>query len=109
VLDEAAAGDPFAANERLEILAAMTVLAIKPEALELAKELVQAGALPAKAVVDATHIAIAATHGISFLLTWNCRHMANASLRPLIESVCAVKRYKAPVVCTPEELMEASS
>jgi hypothetical protein len=106
VLQEAGAGDPQAAEERIAVLAPMTLLETKEEALALAKELVQAGALPAKAAEDALHIAIAATNGIPYLLTWNCRHMANAAMRPLIESVCASKGYKVPVICTPEELME---
>jgi len=84
----------------------MTLLETKEEALALAKELLQAGALPAKAAEDALHIAIAATNGIPYLLTWNCRHMANAAMRPLIESVCASQGYRVPVICTPEELME---
>jgi hypothetical protein len=37
-------------------------------------------------------------------LTWNCRHMANATMRPVIEAVCASQGYKAPIICTPEEL-----
>jgi hypothetical protein len=109
VLREASVGDAQAAQERLDILTAMTLLATKPEALDLAKGLVQAGALPAKAGEDALHIAIAATNEIPFLLTWNCRHMANAIMRPLIEGVCAGKGYKTPIICTPEELMEVKS
>jgi hypothetical protein len=107
VLQEASDGDPQAAQERLDVLATMTMLEIKNEAVELAEELVRAGALPAKAENDALHIAVAAIHHIPFLLTWNCRHMANAAMRAQIESVCAVKGFKAPVICTPEELMEA--
>ena len=53
---------------------------------------------------DALHIAIAANQRIPYLLTWNCRHMANATMRPVIEAVCASKGYKAPIICTPEEL-----
>ena len=106
VLQEAGAGDPQAAQERLELLEAMTFLETTAEALELAKELVRAGALPATAGDDALHIAIAATQGVPYLLTWNCRHMANARMRPLIESICASKGHKAPIICTPEELLE---
>ena len=83
----------------------MTVLEIKEEAVELAEELVQDGALPANAGNDALHIALAAIHRIPYLLTWNCRHMANATMRAPIESVCASKGFKAPIICTPEELM----
>ena len=107
VLDEAGAGDAQAAQERLLVLQPMLVLETTPEALELAKELLQAGALPAKAADDALHIAVAATKAIPFLLTWNCRHLANAVMRPVIETVCNAKGFKAPIICTPEELLEA--
>src|SRR5579875_220115 len=106
VLDEASAGDAQAAQERLLVLRPMLVLETTMEALELAKELLQAGALPAKAVDDALHIAISATKSIPYLLTWNCRHLANAVMRPVIESVCSAKGFKAPIICTPEELLE---
>ena len=107
VLKEAGAGDSQAAQERLEALKAMTMLETSAEALDLAKELIQAGALPAKAADDALHIGVAAMNGIPYLLTWNCRHLANATMRPLIEAVCTAKGLKAPIICTPEELLEA--
>jgi hypothetical protein len=109
VIGEAGSGDPQAAQERLEALKAMTLLETPTEALDLAKELVRAGALPAKAAVDALHIAIAASNGIRFLLKWNCRHLANATMRPMIEAVCASKGVRAPIICTPEELLEEKS
>lgn len=107
VLDEAGAGDAVAAQERLVVLQPMLVLETTAEALELAKELLQAGALPAKAANDAIHIAVAATKSVPYLLTWNCRHLANAVMRPVIEKVCSAKGLKAPIICTPEELLEA--
>lgn len=70
----------------------------------MAKELLRAGALPEKAAGDSLHIAVAAVHAVPFLLTWNCRHLANATMRPMIESVCTGKGFKAPIICTPEEL-----
>ena len=105
VLDEAGAGDAQAAQERLLALQSVLVLETTVEALELAKELLGAGALPAKAADDALHVAVAATKAIPFLLTWNCRHLANAAMRPMIESVCQAKGFKAPIICTPEELL----
>jgi hypothetical protein len=95
ILEEAAAGDPQAAQERLDALRPMTFLETTNAALALAKELIQAGALPAQAGSDALHIAIAATQGIPYLLTWNCRHLANATMRPRIESVRAKPRSSA--------------
>ncbi len=109
VFQEALAGDPQAAQERIEAMQTMTLVETTPAALSLAKDLVQAGALPAKAGDDALHIAVAATQGIPYLLTWNCRHMANATMRPVIESVCARNGFKAPIICTPEELLEKQS
>jgi hypothetical protein len=106
VLAEAAAGDSQAAQDRLAVLSSMAVVETTPAALELAKELIQRGALPTKAADDALHIAVAAVHAIPYLMTWNCRHLANATMRPMIESVCAVKGFKAPIICTPEELLE---
>ena len=108
VLQEAGAGDPQAAQDRLDLLSPMTFLATTVEALALAKDLLQAGALPAKAAEDALHIAIAAAQGIPYLLTWNCRHMANATMRGHIETVCARHGFKAPIICTPEELLETN-
>jgi hypothetical protein len=107
VIDEASAGDPEAARERLAILQPMLVLETTSEALELARELIQAGAMPVKAVGDALHIAIAATKGIPFLLTWNCRHLANAVMRPKIEAACQGQGFQAPIICTPEQLLES--
>jgi hypothetical protein len=107
VLDEAGAGDAQAALEGILVLRPMLVLETTADALELAKELLQAGALPAKAADDALHIAVAATKTIPYLLTWNCRHLANALMRPVIETVCEAKGFKAPIICTPEELLES--
>src|SRR5262249_56056407 len=104
---EAGAGGREAGEDGLEVLQAMTFLETTTAALALAKALIQAGALPAKAGADALHIAIAATQGIPYLMTWNCRHLANATMRPLIEAVCARSGFKAPIICTPEELLEA--
>jgi hypothetical protein len=106
VLQEAATGDPTMAHRRLESVRGLPVLAVTPEATELAEQLVQKGLLPLKAEVDALHIGVAATHGIEYLLTWNCKHIANARMRSQIEWICRKLGYEPPVMCTPEELME---
>jgi hypothetical protein len=76
------------------------------EALLLAQQFIQFGAIPQKAAEDAAHIAIAATNGVEYLVTWNCRHIANAIMRPHIEAVCRGAGYEPTIICTPEELME---
>ena len=61
--------------------------------------------MPLKAADDALHLAIAAVHGIDFLLTWNCRHLANAEIMGAMAHVLTAEGYRVPVVCTPDELM----
>jgi hypothetical protein len=109
VLQEAGSGDPDAIQERLAVLKSMLLLDTTEAAVILAAELVRARALPEKAADDALHIAVAASQKIPYLLTWNCRHMANATMRPVIDAVCASKGYKAPIICTPEELRKEIS
>ena len=105
VLDEAAAGDAEAARERLLALQDFPLLDLTDEVGDLAAELVTSLALPPKAVTDAAHIAIAAVHGMHFLLTWNCTHIANAEMSVAIEIACRERGFTCPVICTPEELM----
>ena len=108
VVAEARAGDPEAAGSRLEALEAVTLLDATPDAEALANALVEAGAVPRHAADDAAHISIAVTNGVEFLVTWNFRHIANAAMRARIEQVCRQKGYEPPVICTPNELMEAN-
>ena len=107
VREEAGVGDPDAANARLAALAPLARLAASMEARELAQRLVDAGAVPRRAAQDAAHVAIAAVHGVEFVATWNFRHIANATARRQIESVCRDSGIDPPVLCTPEELTEA--
>jgi predicted nucleic acid-binding protein len=105
VLDEASAGDPEAATRRVAILASLSLLDITPEAVALARQLLELAGLPEQAGADALHIATAACHGMNYLLTWNSTHIANAELRPRIDQACRSQGYEAPVLCTPDELM----
>lgn len=106
VREEAAAGDADAANRRLQIVDSLPALSHDQSARQLSKILTQKLRLPPRAAADSAHIAIAVTNGMDYLLTWNCRHIANARLRTMIEEVCESLGYAAPVICTPEELME---
>lgn len=63
------------------------------------------GAIPPQAVRDAAHIAVAAVNSVDYLLTWNCKHLANAQIIRKISVVCNREGYNMPVICTPEELM----
>ena len=107
VLDEAAAGDSSAAHERLRTLAGIPELEVVEQVIEMSQELIVQTALPANARLDALHISVAALHQMHILLTWNCRHIANPMQRPTIESVIRGFGYQPPVICTPQELLEA--
>ncbi len=104
VVEEASAGDPVAAAARLQAIQGLESLDLRDTALSLAEDLVRRGAVPQHAKEDALHIALAAVHGVGYLLTWNCKHIANATLRGRIAQVCLDAGFAAPVICTPEEL-----
>jgi hypothetical protein len=108
VLIEAASGDPDASRERLEVLLPIRKLEISEMALDLCDALLAAAALPVVATRDAQHVGICAVNGIEYLLTWNCRHLANATLRDRIGGVCEKSGYRAPIICTPGELLGES-
>jgi hypothetical protein len=105
VVDECSGGDPSAAQERLVFLVGIPVLAINAATQNLAQELIRHVGLPAKAAVDAVHIATAALNQMDYLLTWNCKHIANPAFRRSIDSVLAGAGLCPPVICTPQELL----
>jgi hypothetical protein len=107
VIDEASAGDPEAAIRRLDVLASLPLLDPQAEGTALAQMLIDHIPLPARAAADALHIAIAVVNGMDYLLTWNCTHIANAALRGRIEAACRSRGFRVPIICTPEELLEA--
>lgn len=106
VLDESAAGDVDAANERLALLRGIPVLAATEPVGPLAATIIRDLNLPPKAVNDGVHIALAAVHGVEYLLTWNCTHIANAAYRERIVAACAAAGFRAPIIATPEELLK---
>lgn len=105
VLDEASAGDQGAAQRRLAAIKDIDVLVADESTLNLAKALINSGLIPPKAAADATHVAIASRYEIDLLLTWNCRHIANAQILKALSRVVEDNGYTLPVVCTPIEFM----
>jgi hypothetical protein len=105
VLDESAAGDATLARMRLQLLAEVPILALTGEILKLAEALVTEGPIPRKAAGDALHIAVATAYACDYLLTWNCRHIANAEIQRTVRRVLRRHGFEMPTICTPEELM----
>ena len=104
-LDEAALGDPMLATERLHALANIPLLELPSDIPRIASEIVGRGILPPDALVDALHIAVTAFHGVEYLLTWNCKHIASAQKLPRIRDLLLELGYAVPIVCTPEEML----
>ncbi len=106
VVDECDQGDPKAADERRFFLQNIPILDMNADVETLADVISNALQIPAKARIDAFHISIAAVHGIQFLLTWNCKHIANPENRPKIERACRDRGMEPPLICTPFDLLE---
>jgi hypothetical protein len=106
VIDECAKGDPTAAQERQTYLDELQLLELPADVKPLADALRFRVPLPEKATIDALHISAAAVNGVEYLLTWNCRHIANPALRRKIDRICRDLGIEPPVICTPPELME---
>ncbi|HSW00646.1 MAG TPA: type II toxin-antitoxin system VapC family toxin [Sedimentisphaerales bacterium] len=105
VVMEASAGDPQAAASRLGVLSSIAGLPVDDEVRVLAAKLVEGGGVPPEAELDALHIAVACVHEIDYLLTWNCRHINNAAVKPVVRSICMMAGYPCSEICTPLELL----
>jgi predicted nucleic acid-binding protein len=103
-LTEAARGDVEQARLRLEALQGLPALPITLEVENLADAILQSGSLPAAARSDAIHVAAATLAGVDFLLTWNCRHLANPHLQKQLRALMAARGLTLPEICTPIEL-----
>ncbi len=82
------------------------VLPFEDTAAVLGQEIVRKHFLPRKAIVDAIHMARAAIYQMDYLLTWNCKHIANAVTRDKVADFLVQSGYKKVAVCTPQELYE---
>jgi hypothetical protein len=104
VEEECREGNPEQAARRLAVLANLSTLEVNEEIMELASLLLVPGGLPAGSRLDAIHLAAATVYKCDFLLTWNIRHIANASIRRVTERILKAHGYEPTIVCTPEEL-----
>lgn len=105
VIDEASAGDSELAAKRLKTLENIPLLPLDPAIARIADEIMNRAILPSNARTDALHIALVAHHRIQYLLTWNCRHIANATILPHIHKLLNDLSIPIPIICTPEEMI----
>jgi hypothetical protein len=91
----------------MSVLDGIEVLEPDQGSRDLMVKLIGNGLLPRNAGADAEHIAIAATHSVQYLLTWNCKHLANATIARNVVRMCGKSGLTCPEICTPEQLMRA--
>ena len=106
VLAEIQRGDATAAQQRLEIISALTILENSPEIDMLVQKLLDSAAVPRNSRPDAQHIAVATVHGVEYLVSWNHKHIVNENKREHINRVCREAGFQPITLCTPIELME---
>jgi hypothetical protein len=104
VLDEISSGEAAMAQQRLEVMAGIVLLDPTDEANSLTKNILASGLLPPDADRDAAHIALATVHEMDTLLSWNCRHIANAAIQARLRRLAEKSGFALPVLCTPDEL-----
>ena len=104
VVREVRQGDMAMAADRLAKIRHLPILILNEAAENLAAFLLER-VIPAQAIDDAAHIAVAAVNGMDFLLTWNCRHINNRYTIRRIEKCCSDAGFACPVVATPAEFM----
>ncbi len=105
VIDEASTGDPSAAAERLKLLDGIPTVSIDDDVRSLDRAIVSASIMPAKAVADALHVAAAAVAGVQYLLTLNCKHIANAHELPRVYRLLDDHGFAQLLICTPSEFL----
>jgi predicted nucleic acid-binding protein len=105
VLDEVSRGDTEIAVQRLEMLDGVPLVELNQAVRNLSAQFLTQSNLPAKASDDAVHIAAATVHGLDYLLTWNCKHIANAQIQRKLAEISLDFGYQLPIICTPYELL----
>ncbi|MBC6421953.1 MAG: type II toxin-antitoxin system VapC family toxin [Hormoscilla sp. SP5CHS1] len=105
VLREARQGDAEMAAKRLEVLRDFPLLELNKDVKDLAAQFQARSNLPSKAADDTVHIAAATVHVMDYLLTWNCKHIANAQIQNKLSEISIEFGYNLPRICTPYELM----
>ena len=109
MIDEISAGDPSEVRKRLFVADSLNSLAVTVDSEQLTESIMKSGILPPKAIRDAAHIAVATVHGVQYLLTWNCKHLANAQIAKRVANLCRLAGFEMPTICTPDELFEEPS
>ncbi len=105
VLDELAGGRPELGAKRVALVRDLPLLPIEPVIIEIVETYIRYKLMPADPGGDAVHLALASYNKCDFLVTWNCRHLANANKFGHIRRVNTMLGLFVPALVTPLELM----
>jgi hypothetical protein len=92
--------------ESVALLRELEELDYTAEVEEIAAVYLQHKLLPAEALGDADHLALASFYNCDMLVTWNCKHLANANKTDHIRRVNALLGLRTPLLVTPLQLLE---
>jgi len=105
VLDELQSGDFPNKDQAIELLSSLPLVPLELEIAEIVRVYIEHKVMPNDPVGDALYLALASFHKCDFLLTWNCRHLANANKFGHIRRVNAMLGLYIPLLVTPLELL----
>ena len=105
VIDEINSGDYPKKTKVLELINQLPLVPVESDVVEIVQTYIQHKVMPEDPVGDALHLALASFHKCDFLLTWNCKHLANANKFSHIRQVNVMLGLFVPLLVTPLELL----
>lgn len=105
VLDELSAGSYPTQGECLALVDKFLLLSVETEILEIAEAYRAQKLMPRDPAADALHVALASYYRMDYLLTWNCRHIANARKVRHLEILNTRMGLSIPLLVTPYMLL----
>lgn len=105
VIDELERGDFPSRDDALDLVRDIPLLRIDQPIIDSVDAYIRHRVMPSDPAGDALHLAVASNHKCDFILTWNCRHLANANKFAHIRRVNAILGLFVPALVTPLELL----
>jgi len=105
VVDELSNGDYPTKNETISFILKVKQLPIIKDISDIVEVYIENKLMPKDPLGDALHLALASFYKCDFLLTWNCRHLANANKFGQIRIINNMLGLFVPTLITPLQLM----
>jgi predicted nucleic acid-binding protein len=105
VIEELSRGDFTAQDDCLRLIEHLPLVPVETGVAEIVQTYIARKVMPRDPAGDAFHLALASHHRCDFLVTWNCRHLANANKFDHIRRVNTMLGLFVPALVTPLELL----